>query len=321
MARMLLLPEAPNRVSAQEERVTMIDHEAVDEVMDPRVATVRSQVRRWLPFVSMIAGAALLGSAAFRPPAAEAADHNDPRRVQSTEFWNTTTTAGADPAADIADLFAWNKQAVAGSPDAMQDTLVLALTWRVNAEDGTSLDDTVRYGIHIDNGSLLTDGDGEADFDIWIRHGKNSRGEWGVKVENIPGVQGPVIAPVGQVVTLPVARGDYQGEATVLSGLFDDPFVFDFDGFFYGLSVGLGNPSPTEFHETQNPQTDGRQPPFAQALTRPFGFNNQNDPIAGINVHGVVIEVPLRIVLREKKIGSGFKEFLNVWSTSARPKQ
>lgn len=280
-----------------------------------------SATKNWLVYASLATSAAGIGAVVAGLPAAQAADHNDPRRVQSTEFWNTTTTEGADPAADIADLFAWNKQVVPGSPDPMQDSLVLALTWRINAETGQSLDDTVRYGIHIDNGSLLTDGDGEADYDIWIRHGQNRNGEWGVKIENVPGVQGPIVAPVGQRVAVPAQNGDFEGEAVVMSGLFDDPFVFDFDGFFYGLSVGLGNPSPTELHETDNPQIDDRQPPFAPALTRPFGFNNQNDTIAGINVHAVVIEVPLRVVLREKKIGSGFKEFVNVWSTSARPKQ
>jgi hypothetical protein len=272
--------------------------------------------------VSVVAlSAAFFGLSSARGPEVQAADHNDPRRVQSTEFWNTTSTEGADPAADIADLFAWNRQAVPGVADPLSDTLVLALTWRVNAEDGSSLDDTVRFGIHIDNGSLLTDGDGEAEYDVWIRHGQNRQGGWAVKVENLPGVEGAVVAPVGETVEVHADVGAYDGTTTVLSGLFDDPFVFDFDGFFYGLSVGQGNPSPEAFHETQNPRPDGRQPGFQLQPNRPFGFNNKNDTIAGINVHAVVIEMPLRLVLREKKVGGGFKNFVNVWSTSSRPAQ
>jgi hypothetical protein len=105
----------------------------------------------------------------------------------------------------------------------------------------------------------------------------------------------------------------------VLSGLFDDPFVFDFDGFFYGLSVGQGNPAPPSFDEEQNPFPDEREPAFALQPTRPFGFDNRNDTIAGVDVHGVVIEIPLRIVLREATLFGRFKDYLNVWSTTARP--
>lgn len=274
--------------------------------------------RRWLGVAALALGVAGLA----RTQVGEAADHNDPRRVQSTQFWNTTTTDGADPAADIADLFAWNRLATPGAPDPLQDTLVLAITWRVDANTGASLDETVRFGIHIDNGSKFSvKGDSKSDFDIWIRHGKNAQGRWGVRIDNLPGYDAPLIGPVGEVLEVDVARNGYSGTAKVLSGLFDDPFVFDFDGFFYGLSVGQGNPAPSDYDEIANPLPDGRQPPFALQPTRPFGFDNENDTVAGVDVHGVVIELPLRVVLREATLFGELKDYLNVWSTSSRPEK
>lgn len=266
------------------------------------------------------AACATVAAGLARSAPSDAADHNDPRRVQSTQFWNTASTEGADPAADIADLFAWNRQATPGSSDPLKDTLVLILTWRVDASSGASLDDTVRYGIHIDNGSTFSvDGDSESDHDLWIRHGKNAQGEWGVRIDNLPGLDGALVGPVGERLEVEVASGDHRGTTTVMSGLFDDPFVFDFDGFFYGLSVGQGNPPPPDFDEIANPQPDDRDPPFLPQGTRPFGFNNQNDTVAGVNVHAVVIEMPLRVVLRPATLFGTFKNYLNVWSTSARP--
>jgi len=268
----------------------------------------------------LVLASAVVTAGLVRARDGRAADHNDPRRVQSTQFWNTTTTDGADPAADIADLFAWNRLATPGEPDPLEDQLVLALTWRVDAATGASLDETVRYGIHIDNGSTFTTkGDSVADFDIWIRHGHNGQGRWGVRIDNLPGRQEPLIGPVGEILEVPVSGNGYDGTATVLSGLFDDPFVFDFDGFFYGLSVGQGNPAPSDYDEATNPLPDERQPPFNLQATRPFGFDNRNDTIAGVDVHGVVIELPLRVVLREATLFGQFKDYLNIWSTTSRP--
>ena len=272
--------------------------------------------RRWLGAAALAIGVAGL----VRTQVGEAADHNDPRRVQSTQFWNTTTTEGADPAADIADLFAWNRLATPGAPDPREDSLVLAITWRVDASTGASLDETVRYGIHIDNGSKFSiDGDSRADFDIWIRHGKNAQGRWGVRIDNLPGYDAPLIGPVGEVLEVEVERKRLRGYGHGALGSVRRSFVFDFDGFFYGLSVGQGNPVPTAFDEAANPLPDERQPPFALQPTRPFGFDNRNDTVAGVDVHGVVIELPLRVVLREATLFGEFKDYLNVWSTSSRP--
>lgn len=241
-----------------------------------------------------------------------AADHNDPHRVQSDQFWNSQATDGADPSADIADLFAWNRQAdPAAAPDPDKDTLVLILTWRLDDTE-PKLDPTVRYGIHIDAfGDVLSKPDSKADYNVYVRHGQNPKtGAWGVKIDGLPGTTKSVVGAVGKELTVDVQSPVGAGKTKVVSSVFDDPFVFDFDGFFYGLSVGLGNESPNVIADPA--LRDDRDPPFAPRPDRPFGFNNKNDTIAGINVGAVVIEMPLHVVrARTSKI--------NVWSTTARP--
>lgn len=259
---------------------------------------------------SGLAGAALYLTLAAAP--VSAADHNDPHRVQSDQFWNSKATDGADPSADIADLFAWNRQAdPAAAPDPDKDTLVLILTWRLDDTD-PALDPSVRYGIHIDAfGDVLKKPDSKADFNIYVRHGQNPKtGAWGVKIDGLPGTSKSVVGTVGKELSVDVQGPKGAGKTKIISSVFDDPFVFDFDGFFYGLSVGLGNESPEVIADPA--LRDGRNPPFALKPNRPFGFNNTNDTIAGINVGAVVIEMPLQVVrARTSKI--------NVWSTTARP--
>ncbi len=259
---------------------------------------------------AIVAGAGLVGG--FAPRLVAAADHNDPHRVQSDQFWNTTSTKGADSAADIADLFAWNRLAdPASGPNPDRDSLVLILTWRLD-DTRPELDPTVRYGIHLDAfGDVFDKPDGEPDYDIYVRHGQDPRTKaWGVKIEGLPGAKAALVGAVGKELTAAVKGPLGAGETRVISSVFDDPFVFDFDGFFYGLSVGLGNDSPEAIADPT--LRDTRSPGFALKPNRPFGFNNKNDTIAGINVGAVVIEMPLHVV------EAGTSK-INVWSTTARP--
>lgn len=271
--------------------------------------------KRWIACAatcSMLGGAIAIGVLAARPVAA--ADHNDPHRVQSDQFWNTTSTDGADPAADIADLFAWNQLAdPAAGPNPEKDSIVLILSWRLDDEN-PELDPSVRYGIHVDvKGDVLKKPDSKADYNIYVRHGQDTKTKsWGVKIEGLPGTTKKIVGRVGEELRVPVKGALGAAEARVISSVFDDPFVFDFDGFFYGLSVGLGNDRPNEIADAA--LRDKRKPAFALKANRPFGFNNKNDTIAGINVGAVVIEMPLH-VLKAKT------SKINVWSTTARPAQ
>ena len=245
-----------------------------------------------------------------------AADHNDPVRVQAT---GSESSKHGDPAADIADIFAWYT-----GPEGAPDKVVLALTWRVDPIYEKEFDPTVRYGIHIDNNaglhvptkdtplSLMEPAELEAEHHIWIWFGlKNgTKNEWGVRVDNVPGVDKPVIGAVGK--TLQPKPG-----VKIMAGLFDDPFFFDLDGFFNSLAVSLGNPKGNP----QQPKINGNaytlRPSDQATVARPFGFTNKNDGFGKNNVHAVVIELPADSVLVRE--GERHKD-LHVWATTdSRP--
>lgn len=116
-----------------------------------------------------------------------------------------------DAAADITDLYAWHTE----------DKVIVALGFSGLAEAGVpaNYDTGVLYGIHVDN-----DGDEIADHDIWARFGQDDAGDWGVKVENLPGAVADVVGPVET--ELDAGLG-----LRVFAGLRDDAFFFDLDGF------------------------------------------------------------------------------------------
>lgn len=210
-----------------------------------------------------------------------AADHNDPGRVQSSELRpGFTTDDPGDPAADIADLFAFHTT---------QQTLVIILTWRTNTGFDLMLDPSVLYGIHVD-----ANGNGDADFNIFTRYGKQANGSegWGAQIRGLPGRASPLVLPVGAALDTV--------DLKVLTGLFDDPFVFDFDGFINGLSIGgiSAKNQPTM--------------PEWQPNGRPFSLDNRNDSFRGLNAHGIVLEMPFEL------LGIDGNKEVHVWSTSAR---
>ncbi len=126
--------------------------------------------------------------------------------------------ASADPAADIADLYAWHSG----------NKLVAALTYAglSGSMTGPLYDDDVLYTVHVDN-----DGDNEADIDVLVRFGRNDDGDWGVQVENLPGSDSPLSGPVGTQIS--AGDGRY-----VWAGWRDDPFFFDLEGFTTTLQTG-----------------------------------------------------------------------------------
>ncbi len=148
---------------------------------------------------------ALLGSLA--PTTATASDHGDaPGTV-------------ADPAADIADVYAWHEDDVL--------TAVLTFAGAADAADPAVYDPDVLYAIHVDTNGDVGDG---AEVTVLARFGQNALGEWGVQVLDLPGAGGPVVGPVQSVIA--------QGAVRVWSGLADDPYFFDQAGFVATLSSG-----------------------------------------------------------------------------------
>ena len=126
--------------------------------------------------------------------------------------------AAADPAADIADLYAWH------TTDG-KVVAVLTFAGLTAAGGSATYDEDVLYTLHIDN-----DADNNPDIDVLVRFGKNGAGDWGVQVENLPGTTAAVS---GAVETTLTAEGQ-----SVFAGLRDDPFFFDLTGFEATLATG-----------------------------------------------------------------------------------
>lgn len=268
-----------------------------------------------------------------------AADHNDPIELEPTPSHSN------DPAADIADIFAWN--------DGVGDKalLNLALTWRADASYERQFDPTVQFTIHVLVDAHATDLVGDALSAVHYQKHKpkatheiriafapkgTTSDKWreatdfGVRVVGIPG-EAKVIAPVGQIMELGAAGR----KVKLLAGVVDDAFFADKDGFFNGVSVPLGNtrltpecvqrfstegalesPVPGKVKggkvgECNNPTSSW--PNYPLLAKTPFGLNNKLDGFGLANMHGVVLQVPVeRLNLRD---GNGFKK-VHVWATS-----
>ncbi|WP_181232886.1 DUF4331 family protein [Enhygromyxa salina] len=139
----------------------------------------------------------------------QAADHNEAPGTQM------------DPAADIADFYAW---------ETADDKLVAAVTFAGLTEAGAdpTYDPDVLYGIHIDNND-----DNVADIDIWCRFGTNmAQDVWGVQCLNVPGAAD---ADTNGEVGAPIDGGN---GTMIFAGPREDPFFFDFEGFVNTTMTG-----------------------------------------------------------------------------------
>ncbi|MGQ0721502.1 MAG: DUF4331 family protein [Candidatus Eiseniibacteriota bacterium] len=126
----------------------------------------------------------------------------------------------ADPAADIADIYAWHDG----------DALVTVLTFDglktpSPGQTGT-FEEGIVYTVNIDN-----DGDYVADIRVDSRFVTDSRGNRGIYVQNLPGANGPVVGFVESAIAV-------NGRDAVFAGLIDDPFFFDLEGFRATLATG-----------------------------------------------------------------------------------
>lgn len=150
---------------------------------------------RW----TLAAGALLLSTSAI------AADHAEAPGTQ------------ADPAADIADLYAWS--------DGSTINAILTYNPFLLPGDAAVYDGDVLYTVHFD-----TDGDNVSDHDVHIRFGASPAGNWGVQATNFPGAGAPVDGAVETVIAAPGGH--------LFAGLRDDPFFFDVAGFEATLTTG-----------------------------------------------------------------------------------
>ncbi len=212
---------------------------------------VHMSIRKsWALLAAVLVTGAALGANLTFTPDAHAADHTE------------APGAAADPAADIADLYAWHNA----------NSLITVVTFaglQAPAMDQTgTYDPDVLYTIHIDH-----NGDNVSDFQVHTRFGQNALGDWGMQVSNLPGEAGPLVGPVETV--------NNGAAAKAWSGLADDPFFFDLQGFNDTVATGT------------------------------LSFDPTRDSLAGTNVTAIVLEMPLAAATA----GSAN---IQVWATTSR---
>lgn len=123
----------------------------------------------------------------------------------------------ADPAADIADFYAW--------ADSGSFTAIITFAPLIAAGGDAVWDADVLYTVHID-----TDGDNMPDHDLHVRFGQDGNGAWGVQAADIPGQSAPIEGAVGGLID--------SGGVKLWAGLADDPFFFDLQGYQDTLATG-----------------------------------------------------------------------------------
>lgn len=193
---------------------------------------------------------------------ASAADHAD------------APASALDPSADITDVFVFRAAGKLVGVIAFGGAPVPRA--RVDGPTGR-FDPDALFTYHID-----TDRDALPDISVQFRFGKNSKNEWGVEIENLPGARSRyVFGPVETVNTSASGLRFY-------AGLRDDPFFFDFVGFRETLDTFAA---------------DG---PSGQ-----LRFSSARDSFAFRNLTAIAFEMDLATATR------GSRD-INVWATSSR---
>ena len=162
---------------------------------------------------------------------APAADHLDPPARTNP---NSDTTP--DFAADIADLYVTH--------DAQNMVFTVTFGGPAATELPAMYDADLRFTISVSNRAPRTVTDIPIEFQFGQENGAPD-GAWGIRVRNVPGVEGDIIGSVERIVERDGAR--------VFAGLVDDPFFFDSQGLTDTRSTGnLSFRSDRDFFGAQN---------------------------------------------------------------------
>ena len=174
---------------------------------------MKRTIRYALYTATLTAGA--LGALVFVPgQLAFSADHLDPP-MRADPAVDTTP----DIPADIADIYAFH--------DATNLYLIYTFGGPAAPNLPAFYDRDVLYTINVSTSLPAT----SADVSIRFRFGPGSNpGEWGISVENVPGVNGAIVGPVEQMLSKDGVR--------VYAGLRYDPFFFDSQGLRESRNTG-----------------------------------------------------------------------------------
>ncbi|MCR9160055.1 MAG: DUF4331 family protein [Nannocystaceae bacterium] len=245
--------------------------------------------------LAAVGGIALLAAASMTLGSQEvvAADHAE------------APGASADPAADIADLYAWHTE---------DGKVVAIITFAGLQAAGAeaAYDRDVLYTLHIDNTASaggLTVGadrvsnsnDNESDIQVNVRFGQNYLGDWGVQVENMPGTDGPIQGAVAT--TIDAGDGNL-----ALAGTFDDPFSFDFEGYGATIMNAMTSDGETDVDLAFGSLAQFLDPDNKDPMPQPAP-----DFFVGTNVHAIVLEFDMAAALNKNPDG-----LLQLWATTSR---
>lgn len=252
----------------------------------------RTSVRRMFEFVPRshrpVLGAVMLACLVPFVRPASASDHNEPA---PEAVWPADAPLHSEW--DLSDLYAWY--------DRDTDNLNLIVAWHPNqlplgAGEGPDFSDQVLYELHLEDSDLLS---ADERGTISFRFGANDRGDWGMLLEGLPGHDRLVFDVGGSdaavqhhfdAETGSAREAAGAGNVSVAVGIFDDPFVFDVDGYNASLT---------------------------RALSGEVGlsFDPQNDTFEGLNVTAVVLSIPLSSI-SEAWHGFDVEDGIKIWATA-----
>ena len=241
---------------------------------------------------------AMVGALACIPAAiVSASDHNEP---SPDAVWPSENALHKEW--DLSDLFAWY--------DADADKLNVIVAWHpqqlpLGPGQRAEFNDQVLFRLHVRyerKGAQLSER--YFDREINFRYGLDDEGRWGMLVQGVPGLPPLVLdadSPVGAVVydldptTGELSDDDPSRTVQIGTGVWDDPFVFDIDGFNASLTRALAG-------------EEGLQ------------FDPMRDTFEGHNATAFVISLPLSSLIEhwEDFDPSGFlaTNELHLWATT-----
>ena len=202
--------------------------------------------------------------------------------------------ADADPAADLADVF------IFPSPESASK-VVGAITFggrsapRSRIDGSFYCDAKVLYTLNIDRADAAGAFDNVPDIKIYARLARNTAGQCGLQLENVPGAGGTFSGPIEQVIS--TASG-----IKAFAGLRNDPFFFDSEG----LGTLLGSfAAPGQNGDLVTAFRLGSVPPAAR-----------RDSFALRNVSAIVFEMSLDVLAPLPAVGA--RPQVRVWATTGR---
>lgn len=202
-------------------------------------------------FVGVVGLAAAGASALLVREPVVAADHLDPPSRTDIRFDPTVDLAG-----DIADIYSWT------TPTYLNMVFTFAGPNAANLP-GT-YDPAVLYRFHLSTSGRPDDDE----YLITARFGPGTGGT-GIRIDGLPGVNGPIIGPVERILD--------QDGVRVFAGVVDDPFFFDTLGFRATNSSGnLAILNTRDFFTLQNDTMIGVQIPIDR-VSRDTNGNGRPD--------------------------------------------